>query len=130
MSRPYATTRLVKPGTSPIFGRASTCKLAFSLEDSLIDSVRPFSYILGLKLIMICTQVFSVPGVAHIMHFMGAIKGDRDLCQQAMTKGFPLLVFPGGSKEVCRKKGFKRYSLEWGTRSGFARLALKHGESL
>ena len=70
---------------------------------------------------------FKVPFWAHFLNYAGALTGDRRVCDQAMAKGFPLLVFPGGSNEACRKKGFKKYSLDWGNRAGFARMALKHG---
>jgi 1-acyl-sn-glycerol-3-phosphate acyltransferase len=43
-----------------------------------------------------------------------------------MRRGETLLVFPGGGREVAKRKG-EKYRLLWGARSGFARLAVAHG---
>jgi 1-acyl-sn-glycerol-3-phosphate acyltransferase len=37
-----------------------------------------------------------------------------------------ILVFPGGSREVNKRRG-QQYQLLWRERIGFARLAIKHG---
>ena len=37
-----------------------------------------------------------------------------------------ILVFPGGSREVNKRRG-QQYQLLWGQRMGFARLAFEHG---
>lgn len=37
-----------------------------------------------------------------------------------------ILVFPGGGREVFKRKG-EKYRLLWGDRLGFARLAIEHG---
>ena len=75
--------------------------------------------------------VFYFPVLGHIMNWVcGAFPGNRELCDEAMEKEVALLVFPGGAKEVLRKKGYIKHSLDWGKRSGFARLAIKHGRSL
>ena len=43
-----------------------------------------------------------------------------------MRAGQPLLVFPGGGREVARRRG-DYYPLVWRERIGFARLALEFG---
>jgi 1-acyl-sn-glycerol-3-phosphate acyltransferase len=37
-----------------------------------------------------------------------------------------ILVYPGGSSEVCKRKG-EEYQLIWKDRTGFARMAMQHG---
>lgn len=48
----------------------------------------------------------------------------------AMEKAYPLIVFPGGSSEVWRPSHLPKYSLLWGERKGFARMALDHGYTI
>ena len=43
-----------------------------------------------------------------------------------MQAGKSVLVFPGGGREVMRRKG-EAYTLIWKQRTGFARLAIEHG---
>jgi 1-acyl-sn-glycerol-3-phosphate acyltransferase len=43
-----------------------------------------------------------------------------------MRAGESILVFPGGAREVFKRKG-ERYRLRWANRMGFARLAIEHG---
>lgn len=43
-----------------------------------------------------------------------------------MTGGENILVFPGGGREVAKRKG-DNYQLIWKNRMGFVRLAIKHG---
>ncbi len=42
-----------------------------------------------------------------------------------MQAGEAILVFPGGAREVSKRKG-EKYRLVWGNRLGFARLAIEH----
>jgi hypothetical protein len=62
--------------------------------------------------------------------FLGAILGDKKVCESAMENGCPLLVFPGGAREVMRDGGIPKYTLQWGDRSGFAKMAIKHGYTI
>ena len=73
---------------------------------------------------------FQVPIHSQMVTLMGGILGDRQLCSKAMEAQEPLLVFPGGSKEVLRSKNTPRYTLQWGDRRGFAKLALLHGYTI
>jgi 1-acyl-sn-glycerol-3-phosphate acyltransferase len=43
-----------------------------------------------------------------------------------MSAGEPVLVFPGGAREVFKRRG-QRYQFLWGNRLGFARMAIEHG---
>jgi 1-acyl-sn-glycerol-3-phosphate acyltransferase len=43
-----------------------------------------------------------------------------------MERGDNLVVYPGGAREVCKKKG-EAYELKWSDRTGFVRMAIAHG---
>jgi 1-acyl-sn-glycerol-3-phosphate acyltransferase len=43
-----------------------------------------------------------------------------------MQRGDSIVVYPGGTREICRKKG-EKYVLKWKDRKGFVRMALEHG---
>ena len=57
---------------------------------------------------------------------LGALEGSRANCSAIMELGENLLVFPGGTREVCKKKG-EAYELKWEDRRGFVRMAMQHG---
>lgn len=69
---------------------------------------------------------FDFPIWGRTLRWMGGVLGSRDVCAYLMREGHPLLVYPGGSREVMRKKGDDLYTLIWGERLGFAKLALQH----
>jgi 1-acyl-sn-glycerol-3-phosphate acyltransferase len=57
---------------------------------------------------------------------LGALEGSRAHCSAVMERGENLLVFPGGTREICKKKG-EAYELKWEDRRGFVRMAMQHG---
>jgi len=69
---------------------------------------------------------FLVPGWADLLTKLGAVVGSRDACAQLMEQREHVLVFPGGGREVARRKG-EQYKLIWKARTGFARMAIRHG---
>jgi 1-acyl-sn-glycerol-3-phosphate acyltransferase len=56
----------------------------------------------------------------------GALEGSRANCSAVMERGENLLVFPGGAREICKKKG-EAYVLKWEDRRGFVRMAMEYG---
>lgn len=56
----------------------------------------------------------------------GMVKGTPENCAALMQQGESILVFPGGSREVMRRKG-DDYQLFWKNRTGFAKLAIEYG---
>lgn len=56
---------------------------------------------------------------------VGAVDGTRENCATLMQAGECILVFPGGAREVSKRKG-ESYQLVWGNRLGFARMAIEH----
>ena len=54
------------------------------------------------------------------------VRGTRDNVRALMRERQTILVFPGGSREVNKRRG-QQYQLLWRERIGFARLAIEHG---
>lgn len=59
----------------------------------------------------------------------GAVLGSRDMCSALMEAGQTLAVYPGGGREVTKGRG-TNYKLLWEGRTGFVRMAIKHGYSI
>lgn len=73
---------------------------------------------------------FFWPGIRQLLQFFGVVLGSREVCTRLMQDGQPLLVFPGGGREVMKRKGDALYELFWGDKIGFAELVLKHNYSI
>lgn len=69
---------------------------------------------------------FQVPLWRDLLTRFGAVDGTRENCEALMRAGEPILIFPGGAREVFKHKG-ERYHLIWKNRTGFASLAIKYG---
>jgi 1-acyl-sn-glycerol-3-phosphate acyltransferase len=69
---------------------------------------------------------FLIPGWRDFLRLFGTVEGTREACRALMRGGESILVFPGGAREVFKRKG-ERYRLLWGDRTGFAHLAIEHG---
>jgi 1-acyl-sn-glycerol-3-phosphate acyltransferase len=72
---------------------------------------------------------FHVPIWRDLLWRLGVVDGTPDNCHALMAAGETILVFPGGAREVFKRKG-EQYQLLWKTRAGFVRLALQHGYSI
>lgn len=71
-------------------------------------------------------QHFRVPVWRDLLSRFGAVDGSREATRALLREGQAVLVFPGGGREVARRKG-DYYPLVWRERIGFARLALEAG---
>lgn len=69
---------------------------------------------------------FAVPGWRTLLTRAGAVPGTRENCAALLAAGEPVLVFPGGAREVYKRRG-QEYQLLWGERTGFARMAIAAG---
>ncbi|MGQ0621401.1 MAG: lysophospholipid acyltransferase family protein [Panacagrimonas sp.] len=69
---------------------------------------------------------FSVPGWGKLLVKHGMVLGSPENCSALMKACEHVLVFPGGAREVMRRRG-EAYQLIWKERAGFARLAIEHG---
>ncbi|AQA03215.1 glycerol acyltransferase [Mycobacterium sp. MS1601] len=61
----------------------------------------------------------------HLMDAFGAVIGSPESAAQLMRADQPILVFPGGGREIAKFKG-EEYRLRWQNRAGFARVAIEH----
>jgi 1-acyl-sn-glycerol-3-phosphate acyltransferase len=69
---------------------------------------------------------FRVPLWRDVLTRYGVVDGTRENCAALMAAGKSILVFPGGAREVFKRRG-EKYQLFWGERVGFARLAIQYG---
>jgi 1-acyl-sn-glycerol-3-phosphate acyltransferase len=69
---------------------------------------------------------FAIPGWRDVLRAMGAVPGTRENCAALLAAGEAVLVFPGGAREVYKRRD-QRYQLLWGERTGFARMAIAAG---
>lgn len=69
---------------------------------------------------------FKVPVWRDVLTACGVVDGTRAITSELMRRGEVILVYPGGGREVAKRKG-ESYKLIWKERMGFARLAIEHG---
>jgi 1-acyl-sn-glycerol-3-phosphate acyltransferase len=68
--------------------------------------------------------LFKVPVSSELMKAAGIVPGTRPNTRELMRRGDLILVFPGGAREVAKRKG-ERYQLIWKNRLGFAKMAIE-----
>ena len=69
-------------------------------------------------------QHYRVPVWRRLLTHFGTINGTRENTRQLLEAGEAILVFPGGGREVARRRN-DHYPLVWRERIGFARLAIE-----
>jgi 1-acyl-sn-glycerol-3-phosphate acyltransferase len=69
---------------------------------------------------------YDVPVWRSMLDAMGAVEGTRENCARLMEQGSHILVFPGGAREVAKRKD-EKYKLVWKNRFGFVHMAVKYG---
>jgi 1-acyl-sn-glycerol-3-phosphate acyltransferase len=72
---------------------------------------------------------FRVPLWRDLLVQQGSVLGTRENCSALMRQGENVLVYPGGAREVFKRKG-ESYRLLWKERYGFVRLAIEHGYTI
>ncbi len=72
---------------------------------------------------------FQIPGWGSALRRLGCVEGSRETCADLMRAGQHLLVYPGGWREVAKRRG-EAYQLLWKQRTGFVRMAIQEGYSL
>lgn len=71
-------------------------------------------------------NLFRVPGVKQVLDAVGAVEGKPDDAVRLLEDGELVCVYPGGIDESY-KLSREAYTLKWGERAGFARVALRAG---
>jgi 1-acyl-sn-glycerol-3-phosphate acyltransferase len=69
---------------------------------------------------------FAVPAWRDLLLRFGAVRGTRENCRALLSAGEAVLVYPGGGREVAKRKG-EAHRLIWKQRMGFARMAIEAG---
>jgi 1-acyl-sn-glycerol-3-phosphate acyltransferase len=69
---------------------------------------------------------YAIPLWRDALTLCGMVRGTRENVRALMDQRQTLLVFPGGSREVNKRRG-EKYQLMWKERIGFARLAIEYG---
>lgn len=69
---------------------------------------------------------FRVPGWGDMLVKYGTVPGSRENCATLMEAGQHVMVFPGGAREVAKRKG-EENRLTWKNRTGFAAMAIRYG---
>ena len=69
---------------------------------------------------------YAVPVWRDLLGQCGMVRGTRDNVRALMRDHQTILVYPGGAREVNKRRG-QQYQLLWGERMGFARLAIEQG---
>ena len=69
---------------------------------------------------------FGLPGWRPLVERFGVVDGTPENVRALMRAGEWIVVFPGGAREVFKRRG-EKYTLLWGERAGFARLAIECG---
>lgn len=72
---------------------------------------------------------FKVPGWREFLTSFDVVEGTREKCAEVMAQAHPILVFPGGAREVAKRRG-EKYQLIWKNRTGFVRMALQFGYTI
>ncbi|MDX1804202.1 MAG: lysophospholipid acyltransferase family protein [Alcanivorax sp.] len=69
---------------------------------------------------------FPVPVWGKLVSRFGAVPGTRENCRRLMESGQHVLVFPGGAREVAKRRK-EVNQLVWKKRTGFAYMAIEQG---
>lgn len=69
-------------------------------------------------------NLYRLPGVASLLGAVGAIPGRPDEAVELLDQGELVCVYPGGADDSF-KLSTEAYTLKWGERAGFARVALR-----
>lgn len=69
---------------------------------------------------------YMMPGWRDLSAKVGFVRGSRENCAEMMKHGEHIMVYPGGGRETCKRKG-EKYKLTWKKRTGFARMAIENG---
>ncbi len=69
---------------------------------------------------------FYVPIWRSLLQRGGMVLASRENASTLMQHGESIMLFPGGAREVMRRKG-EKYQLVWKQRTGFVEMCIQHG---
>lgn len=68
-------------------------------------------------------------GVGDLMERYGNVKASPKAAYKLLKEGEDVLLFPGGAREVCKRKG-EEYQLQWKEKADFVRMASRLGATI
>lgn len=71
-------------------------------------------------------NLFRVPLLRDLLHEVGAVAGERETAIELLHRGELCICYPGGVNDSLKGTS-ERHRLQWGARTGFARVALMSG---
>lgn len=71
-------------------------------------------------------QIVDMPGLGRVLIALGAVRARPDPALEALAQGHKVLVFPGGNLEAFKPHA-RRLNVEFGGRTGWAKLAVRAG---
>jgi 1-acyl-sn-glycerol-3-phosphate acyltransferase len=72
-------------------------------------------------------NLFRIPVLKDMLTAVGAIAGEPSAATQLLADGELVAVYPGGIDDSWKLTTTDKYKLQWGNRSGFARVAMRAG---
>jgi 1-acyl-sn-glycerol-3-phosphate acyltransferase len=93
---------------------------AFALTALLIVNTGRIPRFLGER------NLWRIPGLSVLLDAAGAIPGAPDTATRLLAEGEIVIVYPGGIDDSF-KLTREAYTLKWGSRAGFARVAMRAG---
>jgi 1-acyl-sn-glycerol-3-phosphate acyltransferase len=70
-------------------------------------------------------NLWRIPVVRNFLDAVGAVPGAPETAVELLTAGELVGVYPGGIDDSWKLTATDRYKLQWGSRSGFARVAMR-----
>jgi 1-acyl-sn-glycerol-3-phosphate acyltransferase len=71
-------------------------------------------------------NLWKIPGLGGILSSVGALPGEPVAATEILARGELVIVYPGGVDDSFKGKD-QKHRLQWGTRAGFARVAMRAG---
>ncbi len=69
---------------------------------------------------------YRVPVWRDYVSLFGVVEGTRENCSLLMENRDHVMVYPGGAREICKRKD-EKYTLTWKKRTGFVSMAIQYG---
>lgn len=69
-------------------------------------------------------HLWATPLLPRALDFVGAIEGEPEAATRHLSRGELVVVYPGGIHDSF-KPASERHRLQWGSRAGFARVAMR-----
>lgn len=72
-------------------------------------------------------NLWRIPVLREVLDALGALPGEPEAATELLRRGELVGVYPGGIEDSWKLTTTQKYRLQWGTRAGFARVAIRAG---